>query len=79
MCATMYLFSDPVTYAIHINESHSTSEVCAYNKDVASNKVATLRSVQSRIANIFCVMLCVIGKQQKSRNANSYDQPSLAF
>ena len=35
------------------------------NKDVASNKVATLRSVQSRIANIVCVMICVTGEQQK--------------
>ena len=55
----------------------------AYNKDVASNQVATLRSVQSRIANIFCVMICVmicvIGEQQKSTTANSVDQPSLSF
>ena len=28
----------------------------AYNKDVTSNILATLRSVQSRIAHIFCVM-----------------------
>ena len=34
----------------------------AYNKDVASNKVAT--PLRSRIANIFC--LCVIGKQQQA-------------
>ena len=50
----------------------------AYIKVVASNKVATLRSVQSRIANILCVTVCVIGKQQKS-TANSVDQPSLGF
>ena len=49
----------------------------AYNKDVACNKVATLRSVQSRIA--ICVMICVIGEQQKSTTAKSVDQPSLAF
>ena len=37
----------------------------AYNKDVASIKVATLRSLQSRITNIIlCVKLCVIGEQQ---------------
>ena len=37
-----------------------------YNKDVASNKVATLRSVQSRIANILCYgMLIVNNKNQQ--------------
>ena len=40
----------------------------AYNKDVASNKVATLRSVQSRIANIFCVVLLANVKNQQLQN-----------
>ena len=43
----------------------STTEVSlsAYNKDVASNKVATLRSVQSRMLIYF--VLSVIGEQQQ--------------
>ena len=42
-------------YAIHIT-TLLQRYLSAYNKDVTSNKVATLRSVQSRITNIFCVM-----------------------
>ena len=49
----------------------------AYNKDVASNKVATLRSVQSRIDNI--ILFCVIGEHKKSTAAKSVDQPSITF
>ena len=50
----------------------------AYNKDVASNKVATLSGLFNLESLIYFV-LCVIGEQQKSTTANSVDQPSLAF
>ena len=52
-----------------INIRYSYLSAC--NKDVASNKVATLRSIQSRIASY--VLLA------NNKKPISVDQPSLTF
>ena len=58
-------FSKINTLFISIRATLLKRYLRAYNKDVASNKVVTLRSVQSRIANIFCVMLLANNKNQQ--------------
>ena len=69
---------DKYTLFISTRATLLQRHLSAYNNDVASNEVATLRSVQSRITKIY--VLCVIGEQKNnSTTANSVDQPSLAF
>ena len=73
---TQKIIKDKYTLFISTRATLLQRYLSAYNKDVASNKVATLRSVQSRIVLYF---VCVIGEQQKSTTANSVYQPLLAF
>ena len=53
---TQRLIKDKYTLFISIRATLLQRYLSAYNKDVECNKVATPKSVQSRIANILCVM-----------------------
>ena len=64
-----------IHYFISIRATLLQRYLSAYNKDCASNKVATLRSVQ--LESLIYLVVCVIGEQQ-STATNSVDQPSLA-
>ena len=63
-CTQRFIKKDKYTPFISTRATLLQRYLSAYNKDVSSNKVATLRSVQSRIDNIYFVMC--FGKQQRS-------------
>ena len=62
---TQSFIKDKYTLFISTRPTLLQRYLSACNKDVASNKVATLRSVQSRIANIFCYVLLLANNKNQ--------------
>ena len=65
---TQRFIKDKYTLFISTRATLLQRYLSAYNKDVASNKVATHRSVQSRNANTFCYVLLAKKKNQQMQN-----------